>query len=63
MHAAPWTVCQDVIVKLDAYPFTRHGYLEGVVEHISPDATVDEARGLVFSVRVQITKQNLRDVG
>ena len=52
----------EVIVKLDAYPFTRHGYLKGVVEHISPDATVDEGRGLVFSVRVKITETELRNL-
>lgn len=47
------------IVKLEAYPFTRYGSLEGVVEHISPDAIVDEQRGLVFPARVRLTKTQL----
>jgi len=28
---------QKVVIKLDAYPFTRHGYLEGRVETIFPE--------------------------
>ncbi len=53
---------QDVVVKLEAFPFTRHGYLEGVVEHVSADAITDETRGLVFPARVRITASRLRDV-
>lgn len=51
---------QAVVVKLEAYPFTRYGHMEGVVESISPDAVADEARGLVFPVRVRLTKDSLR---
>jgi hemolysin D len=51
---------QPVIIKLEAYPFTRYGTLKGVVEHVSPDATVDEHRGLVFPMRVRITQGDLR---
>lgn len=47
------------IVKLEAYPFTRYGSLEGVVEHISPDAIVDEQRGLVFPARIRLTRTTL----
>jgi hemolysin D len=54
---------QTAIVKVEAYPFTRHGYVEGVVEHISPDAIADEARGLVFPVRVKLVKGKLREAG
>lgn len=49
-----------VVVKLEAYPFTRYGNLEGVLDHVSPDAIVDERRGLVFPARVRIRKRNLR---
>jgi len=48
------------IVKLEAYPFTRHGSLTGVVEHVSPDATVDETRGLVFPARIRLVASRLR---
>lgn len=50
----------QTIVKLEAYPFTRYGSLEGTVEHVSPDATVDDVRGLVFPARVRLTKTQLR---
>jgi len=48
------------VVKLDAFPFTRYGTLEGVVAHVSPDATVDQQRGLVFPVRVRLAQRSLR---
>lgn len=46
-------------VKLEAYPFTRYGVLPGSVQRISPDATVDEHRGLVFPVRVSLLRRSL----
>lgn len=49
-----------VVVKLEAFPFTRYGHVEGVVEHISADAIADEARGLVFPVRVRLGESRLR---
>lgn len=52
---------QQVVVKLDAYPFARHGHVTGIVEHISADAIADEARGLVFPVRVRLVESNLRE--
>lgn len=42
-------------IKLEAYPFTRYGTLKGIVEHVSPDATVDQKRGLVFPLRVRVS--------
>jgi len=46
--------------QLEAYPFTRYGYLVGEVEHVSADAMIDENRGLVFPARVWITGSSLR---
>jgi HlyD family type I secretion membrane fusion protein len=45
---------QPVVVKLDAYSFQRYGYLKGVVTEISPDAILDEQRGLVYKMKVTI---------
>jgi hypothetical protein len=50
-------------IKLEAYPFTRRGFLECVEESVSPDAVADERRGLVFPAGVRVTKAALRDVG
>ena len=47
------------IIKLDAYPFTRYGVLHARVEHVSPDATVDQKRGLVFPVRLTLDTNRL----
>lgn len=48
-----------VVIKLEAYPFTRYGTLTGRLDRISPDAIVDERRGLVFPARVTLTRHNL----
>jgi hemolysin D len=47
-------------VKLEAYPFTRYGTLSGQVIQVSPDAIVDEKRGLVLPVRVKPSQAHLR---
>ena len=47
------------VVKLEAYPFTRYGTLSGQVVQVSPDAIVDEKRGLVFPVRVKLSRARL----
>lgn len=54
---------QPVTVKLDAYPFTRYGTLQGVVERISPDSTIDQSKGLVFPIRIRITGNKLKVEG
>jgi len=54
---------QQVVIKLEAYPFTRYGSLKGVLERISPDAIVDERRGLVFPTRVRLLQKQLKVEG
>lgn len=53
-----------VRIKLDAYPFQKHGTLEGTVRTITEDSFVDkENRGQAFyRARVVITSQALRGV-
>lgn len=50
----------EVILKLEAYPFTRYGTLSGQVAEISPDAIVDEKRGLVFPVKIKLSQKQFR---
>ncbi|WP_240126309.1 HlyD family type I secretion periplasmic adaptor subunit [Thermomonas alba] len=45
---------QRATVKVESFPYTRYGYLEGVVETISHDAAQDEHLGLVFPARVRL---------
>ena len=45
---------QRVTVKLDAFPFTRYGTVEGEVTNVSRDANQDEKQGLIYPVRVRL---------
>ncbi len=46
---------QTVELKFEAFPFTRYGTAEGVLEQINPDATQDEKKGLLYTAIVQIS--------
>ncbi len=50
---------QPVTVKLEAFPFTDYGWIEGTVETISRDAIQDERLGLVYSARVRLSRDHL----
>src|SRR5690606_36487594 len=39
---------QPVTLKVESFPYTRYGYLEGIVETVSHDAAQDEQLGLVY---------------
>jgi len=47
---------QAVRVKLEAFPFTDYGLIEGVVETISRDAVQDEKIGLVYTARIRLNR-------
>jgi hemolysin D len=47
---------QDVRVKLEAFPFTRYGAIDGKLTVLSRDAVQDEKLGLVFPARVELSK-------
>lgn len=51
-------VGQRVVIKVATYPFQRYGYLEGMVENISPDAIQDEKKGLVYKAKVKLSGVN-----
>ena len=44
----------QVAVKLEAYPFTRYGLIDGELSMISADAQIDERLGPVFLVEVKL---------
>jgi hemolysin D len=52
---------QTVEVKVETFPFTKYGTLQGVVSIVSQDAVPDEKRGLLFQARVKL-KQNSLDI-
>lgn len=45
---------QQVRVKVDAFPFTDYGTLNGVLETVSGDAIEDEKLGLVYNARIRL---------
>jgi hemolysin D len=51
---------QEVRVKLEAYPFTDYGLIEGEVESISRDAIQDEKLGLVYAARIRLNRRTIR---
>jgi hemolysin D len=51
---------QAARVKLEAFPFTRYGVIEGAVIDVSNDAIVDEALGLVYAARVLLKRSHIR---
>ena len=50
---------QAVTVKVESFPYTRYGYLDGVVDSVSHDAAQDEKLGLVFPARVRLKQAHL----
>lgn len=50
---------QEVAIKLDAFPFTRHGTIKGKVLSISSDAVVDEKLGPVYVTRVALSTSKI----
>lgn len=45
---------QDVVVKVEAFPYTRYGYLLGKVTSVSNDAVEDKKSGLLYVVRIAL---------
>lgn len=47
-------VGQPVVIKIEAFPYTRYGYINGTVKSISFDAIENEKLGLVFSTIISM---------
>ncbi|MBD2793478.1 HlyD family type I secretion periplasmic adaptor subunit [Xenorhabdus sp. 42] len=50
---------QQVTVKVDAFPYTRYGTIEGTLLSISRDSTTDERLGLVFPAQISLKQNNI----
>ncbi|MEZ9409197.1 HlyD family type I secretion periplasmic adaptor subunit [Vibrio lentus] len=46
-------------IKIHTFPFTKYGVIDGEVMSISDDATVDEERGLIYGMRLNIKQSTL----
>jgi hemolysin D len=51
---------QRAEVKLEAFPFTRYGVIEGTVESISRDSVENKELGLVFPCLVKLAQAHIR---
>ena len=47
---------QQVEVKIDAFPFTKYGTIDGELIDISNDAVMDEKKGLVFKTQIALAR-------
>lgn len=47
-------------VKLEAFPYTKYGVIEGKVLHISRDAIADEDLGLVYDARIELAASDIQ---
>ncbi|WP_105875153.1 HlyD family type I secretion periplasmic adaptor subunit [Cronobacter malonaticus] len=50
---------QNVVIKVEAFPYTRHGYLHGVVRTVSSEAIEDNQKGLYFEGDVTLTDSTI----
>lgn len=53
---------QAVSVKVTAYPYTRHGDIQGQIEWVARDAVVDEKFGPSYPIRVAVNQYTLPNV-
>jgi hemolysin D len=50
---------QPVRLKVDSFPYTKYGILNGTVIHLSPDATPDEKLGPVYTARIHLDNETI----
>ena len=50
---------QPATIKVESFPYTRYGYINGTVENVSLDAMQHEELGLVFQARVKLERAHL----
>jgi hemolysin D len=50
---------QPASIKIEAFPFTRYGVIEGTVTSVSNDAIADEKLGLYYSARVRVKRSTI----
>jgi len=47
-------------VKIEAFPFTKYGVIDGEIENISYDAIEDERLGLVYKMKVLLKETTIQ---
>ena len=52
-------VDQAIEIKVEAFPFTRYGLLDGMITSISADAVLDDRIGLYYPMRARIERDTI----
>jgi hemolysin D len=52
-------VGQSAAIKVETFPYTKHGTVPATVRHVATDAVQDEKRGLVFPARLTLLRTTL----
>ncbi len=47
---------QEVSVKLDTFSFQKYGTVDGKIIYVSPSATEDERKGLIYKIKVSVDR-------
>ena len=50
---------QEAAIKVESFPFTRYGLVDGEVAHVSADAVADESLGLVYPMRIAMASERI----
>jgi hemolysin D len=50
---------QEAPIKLDTFPFTRYGTIDGKVSLVTADAVNDDKRGAIFPVTVALQRKQI----
>lgn len=50
---------QRATVKVESFPYTRYGYLEGTVRSVSNNAVQDRSKGLAFVARIRLADNRM----
>ena len=53
------TANQSAEIKLEAFPFTQFGVIEGAVIQVSADAINHEQQGLIFPIKAKLNQQKI----
>ncbi len=51
---------QQTVIKIETFPFTKYGTIEGELIIVSNDATPDENLGLVYAIKVKMDRTIMR---
>jgi hemolysin D len=46
-------------IKIHTFPFTKYGVIDAVIMNISDDAIVDEQRGLLYRLLLEMNKKTI----